>query len=379
MRLNFSGVGEDDIREGVRRIGEVVREQVELLRHADRDAAAASSRAAEPAPARARRRARRRAAPARAASARRRATRARDDARRGPQGRPLAGAPGLAEVRRARAGRARAPRPRRRRRSTSATTSSRGCARSRPTSRSSRCTAATARTARSRSCSRSLGIPYTGSRRVGLHPLRRQGPRQAPHARRRASRRRTSSPSTRRRSRSSAPPTRCRRSRSGSTSRSSSSPPARARRWGSSSRARPQDVPGALVAAFSYGDKVLLERHVDGRDLAVSIARRGEALPVVEAVPREERLLRLRGALRDRPHDVRLPRRAARRGHRRARRSWRCDVWRRARLRGLRAHRPDARRRSGELYVLEANAIPGLTETSLLPQAADAAGSASTS
>ncbi|HSC04083.1 MAG TPA: hypothetical protein VLC49_12210, partial [Solirubrobacteraceae bacterium] len=30
MRLNFSGVGEDDIYEGIRRIGEVVREQVEL-------------------------------------------------------------------------------------------------------------------------------------------------------------------------------------------------------------------------------------------------------------------------------------------------------------------------------------------------------------
>jgi hypothetical protein len=28
MRLNFSGVGEDDIREGIRRVGEVVREQV---------------------------------------------------------------------------------------------------------------------------------------------------------------------------------------------------------------------------------------------------------------------------------------------------------------------------------------------------------------
>jgi D-alanine-D-alanine ligase len=28
----------------------------------------------------------------------------------------------------------------------------------------------------------------------------------------------------------------------------------------------------------------------------------------------------------------------------------------------------------GELYVLEANAIPGLTDTSLLPQAAEAAG-----
>ena len=30
MRLNFSGVGDDDIREGVRRIGKVVREQVDL-------------------------------------------------------------------------------------------------------------------------------------------------------------------------------------------------------------------------------------------------------------------------------------------------------------------------------------------------------------
>jgi 2-aminoadipate transaminase len=30
MRLNFSGVGDDDIREGIRRIGKVIREQVEL-------------------------------------------------------------------------------------------------------------------------------------------------------------------------------------------------------------------------------------------------------------------------------------------------------------------------------------------------------------
>ena len=31
-------------------------------------------------------------------------------------------------------------------------------------------------------------------------------------------------------------------------------------------------------------------------------------------------------------------------------------------------------REDGELFVLEANSVPGLTETSLLPQAADAAG-----
>ena len=30
MRLNFSGVGDDDIREGIRRIGKVIREQVAL-------------------------------------------------------------------------------------------------------------------------------------------------------------------------------------------------------------------------------------------------------------------------------------------------------------------------------------------------------------
>ena len=46
-------------------------------------------------------------------------------------------------------------------------------------------------------------------------------------------------------------------------------------------------MPAALVSAFSYDSKVLLERYVEGRDLAVSILD-GEALPVVEAVPRDE-------------------------------------------------------------------------------------------
>src|ERR1700683_1184624 len=53
----------------------------------------------------------------------------------------------------------------------------------------------------------------------------------------------------------------------------------------------PADVPTALVAAFSYDRKVLLERHVEGRDLAVSILDEDgtpRALPIVEAVPREE-------------------------------------------------------------------------------------------
>ena len=56
-------------------------------------------------------------------------------------------------------------------------------------------------------------------------------------------------------------------------------------------RAHAADVPAALVAAFSYDRKVLLERYVSGRDLAVSILeqrRRPQALPIVEAVPEQE-------------------------------------------------------------------------------------------
>ena len=50
LRLNFSGVGEDDIREGVRRIGEVVREQVDLLDHLMNPSAGRSTAPAVPAP-----------------------------------------------------------------------------------------------------------------------------------------------------------------------------------------------------------------------------------------------------------------------------------------------------------------------------------------
>src|SRR5262249_58859234 len=49
MRLNFSGVDDEAIREGVRRIGEIVREQVEL--YGTLTGAAPVRRPAEPAPA----------------------------------------------------------------------------------------------------------------------------------------------------------------------------------------------------------------------------------------------------------------------------------------------------------------------------------------
>src|SRR6202035_3375592 len=54
-----------------------------------------------------------------------------------------------------------------------------------------------------------------------------------------------------------------------------------------------EQLPGAMVGAFSYDEKILIERSVKGRALAVSVLGQPAnaeplALPVVEAVPREE-------------------------------------------------------------------------------------------
>jgi D-alanine-D-alanine ligase len=131
------------------------------------------------------------------------------------------------------------------------------------------------------------------------------------------------------------------------------------------------DVPAALVAAFSYAPRVLLERYVPGRDLAVSVL--GDAvLPIVEAVPVEEDFYdfaarytigrttfvcpaELPGGMTRRVQDLALA----------VHRTLGCRGFSRVDL---------MLGTDGEPQVLEVNTIPGMTETSLLPQAADAAG-----
>jgi D-alanine-D-alanine ligase len=134
------------------------------------------------------------------------------------------------------------------------------------------------------------------------------------------------------------------------------------------------DVPGALVAAFSYDRKVLLERHIAGRDLAVSIIDDGgapRALPIVEAVPEQEDFYDFESRYeigRTRfvcpaELDVGVAERAG---------EIALDVYRLLGCSGF--ARVDLMLGEEGLFVLEVNSIPGLTETSLLPQAADAAG-----
>jgi D-alanine-D-alanine ligase len=136
------------------------------------------------------------------------------------------------------------------------------------------------------------------------------------------------------------------------------------------------DVPAAIVSAFSYDRKVLLERYVPGRDLAVSIVERedGEptALPVVEAVAEGRDFYDFEARYEiGRTRFVcpaELPSGVAERTQELAVEAYRalgCAGFARVDL---------MLREDGELFVLEANSVPGLTETSLLPQAADAAG-----
>lgn len=139
---------------------------------------------------------------------------------------------------------------------------------------------------------------------------------------------------------------------------------------------RPEDVPQALVAGFSYDERVLLERHVAGRDLAVSVLEGPdgpEALPVVEAVPRDESFYDFEARYEFGRTEFRCPAALPAETTERAQQIA-LDTYRLLELSGFARVDLMLEAEGGELLVLEANAIPGLTETSLLPQAADAAG-----
>ena len=132
----------------------------------------------------------------------------------------------------------------------------------------------------------------------------------------------------------------------------------------------PGEVPQALVAAFSYDDRVLLERFADGREVAVSVLGE-EPLPIVEAIPAQGDRYDFEGRYeigRTRfvcPAELDDGQQAA------------VDEAAVATYRALGCSgfaRIDLILAADGPQVLEANAIPGLTDTSLLPQAAEAAG-----
>jgi D-alanine-D-alanine ligase len=139
------------------------------------------------------------------------------------------------------------------------------------------------------------------------------------------------------------------------------------------------DVPSALVAAFSYDRRILLEHYIRGRDLAVSVidspdpGGEPQALPVVEAVPREEDFYDFEARYQIGRTTFVCPADLTPELSERAR-QLALKVYRLLGCRGVARVDLMLEQDTDELFVLETNAIPGLTETSLLPQAADAAG-----
>jgi D-alanine-D-alanine ligase len=131
-----------------------------------------------------------------------------------------------------------------------------------------------------------------------------------------------------------------------------------------------EQVPEALVAAFSYDDRVLLERYVKGRELAVSELGR-EVLPIVEAIPREEDFFNFEARYEIGRTEYVCPAELA------------DDETGRIQELATRTYeslgcsgfaRVDLMLGEDGPQVLEVNAIPGLTDTSLFPMAAEAAG-----
>lgn len=134
--------------------------------------------------------------------------------------------------------------------------------------------------------------------------------------------------------------------------------------------ATPVEVPQALVSAFSYDEQVLLERFVEGRELAVSVVGE-EALPVVEAIPAEGDRYDFEARYEIGRTRFECPS-ALSEGEHAAVVEAALGTYRALGLSGF--ARVDLILAADGPWVLEANAIPGLTDTSLLPQAAEAAG-----
>jgi D-alanine-D-alanine ligase len=134
------------------------------------------------------------------------------------------------------------------------------------------------------------------------------------------------------------------------------------------------DLPAAMVGCLAYGETVLAERFVEGVEVAVAVVEGSDgpvALPAVEIEPESgiyDYTARYTAGLTTFHRPARLDDHAA---------AAVADLAVAAhRLLGLRdVSRTDAIvAPDGTVYFLEVNSSPGLTETSLLPMAAEVAG-----
>lgn len=126
----------------------------------------------------------------------------------------------------------------------------------------------------------------------------------------------------------------------------------------------------ALAEAFRYDDEVVVEQYIEGREFSVGVMD-GRALPVIEIAPKQgfydyKNKYQAGSTVETCPADldpaktVEMQRIAER-------------VFEALRMKNY-ARMDFMMSRSGDIYCLEANTLPGMTPTSLLPQEAAAMG-----
>lgn len=139
---------------------------------------------------------------------------------------------------------------------------------------------------------------------------------------------------------------------------------------GASSAKNEKELKRALMECFRVSKTALIERKIEGREFTVGVLGK-KALPVVEIVPKHAFYdFHSKYAAGGSRHLVpaRLSKAATRTAQKislRAFKALNCSAYGRIDL---------LMDKKGRFYVLEANTIPGMTNTSLLPDAARAAG-----
>lgn len=129
-------------------------------------------------------------------------------------------------------------------------------------------------------------------------------------------------------------------------------------------------MPAAIVSALSYDDRVLFERHIEGKELSIGMLD-GEPLPIVEVRPTEDDRYSYEARYEIGRTDFLCPAELSEPEERAAREAA-LGTWEALRCEGF--ARVDLILATDGPQVLEVNAVPGLTDTSLFPMAAEAAG-----
>lgn len=131
-----------------------------------------------------------------------------------------------------------------------------------------------------------------------------------------------------------------------------------------------QEYEKALREAFRYDGEVIVEQYIEGREFSVGVME-GRALPVIEIAPLQgfydyKNKYQAGSTVETCPAEISGEKTREMQG-------WAEKAFQVLRLRNY-ARMDFMMSRQGEIFCLEANTLPGMTPTSLLPQEAAAAG-----